>query len=116
MTTERAAPAINPYSDYAASPFAPIQMPVWQPNRALAQSKVQAPGIILQIYGGVLILAGLACAIGLPFLLLSATGPLLQRWFTYTHAQASPYRLYALSNLGSLLGLVSYPFVFKSSD
>lgn len=59
------------------------------------------------------ILRVLAISVGLPFLLLSATGPLLQRWFTYTDPQASPYRLYALSNLGSLLGLVSYPFVFE---
>jgi hypothetical protein len=55
----------------------------------------------------VLLLLG---TIGAPFLLVSASGPLLQHWFNRTHPTLSPYRLYALSNLGSLLGLVSYPF------
>ena len=46
-------------------------------------------------------------------LLLATTGPLLQSWFTRTHPGRSPYRLYALSNLGSLLGLLSYPFLIE---
>ena len=53
----------------------------------------------------------LAWHVGLPYLLLSATGPLLQVWFSRAFPGESPYRLYALSNLGSLLGLVTYPFV-----
>ena len=53
----------------------------------------------------------LAWHVGLPYLLLSATGPLLQVWFARAFPGESPYRLYALSNLGSLLGLVTYPFV-----
>ena len=52
----------------------------------------------------------LVVTIGVPFLLVSASGPLLQHWFSRVHSTASPYRLFALSNLGSLLGLVSYPF------
>jgi hypothetical protein len=52
----------------------------------------------------------LLVTIGAPFLLVSASGPLLQHWFNRVHPTVSPYRLYALSNLGSLLGLVSYPF------
>ena len=59
------------------------------------------------------ILALLAFTIGPPFLVLSATGPLLQSWYARTNPGASPYRLYALSNLGSLLGLVSYPFALE---
>lgn len=51
--------------------------------------------------------------VGLPYFLLSATGPLLQRWFSDTHEQQSPYRLYALSNAGSLLALLSYPFLVE---
>ncbi len=54
----------------------------------------------------------LAC-IGLPYFLLSATGPLVQCWFSRTHSGRSPYRLYALSNIGSLLALISYPFAFE---
>ena len=53
----------------------------------------------------------LLASIGLPFLLLSTTAPLLQRW--YARGGRSPYRLYAVSNLGSLLGLLSYPFVIE---
>jgi hypothetical protein len=48
--------------------------------------------------------------IGLPYLLLSATGPLLQVWHHRAVPSESPYWLYALSNTGSLLGLLSYPF------
>ena len=48
-------------------------------------------------------------AIGLPFLLLSATSPLMQHWFATAGPKRLPYRLYALSNAGSLLGLLSYP-------
>ncbi len=51
--------------------------------------------------------------VGLPYLLLSSTGPLVQRWFTEAHPGRSPYRLYALSNTGSLLALLSYPIVFE---
>ncbi len=48
--------------------------------------------------------------IGLPYLLLSATGPLLQVWHHRVVPSESPYWLYALSNTGSLLGLLAYPF------
>ncbi len=48
-------------------------------------------------------------AIGLPFFLLSATSPLMQHWFAQAEPKRLPYRLYALSNAGSLLGLLSYP-------
>jgi uncharacterized membrane protein YdcZ (DUF606 family) len=54
----------------------------------------------------------LAMTVGLPIFLLSTTSPLLQSWFSRTQEQ-SPYRLYALSNLGSLLGLVTYPVLFE---
>lgn len=53
----------------------------------------------------------LTISVGLPFLVLSTTGPLLQRWFSRSHPEQSPYRLYALSNLGSLLALISYPLL-----
>jgi hypothetical protein len=51
--------------------------------------------------------------VGVPFALLSATGPLLSRWFSCSFPARSPYRLYALSNAGSLLALLSYPFVIE---
>ena len=51
--------------------------------------------------------------VGLPFIVISASGPLIQHWFFSASKGASPYRLYAVSNLGSLLGLLSYPFLFE---
>lgn len=58
------------------------------------------------------ILAFLGASLGLPYLLLAANGPLLQRWFSLRSPRA-PWRLYALSNLGSLFGLLSYPFLVE---
>ena len=45
--------------------------------------------------------------VGLPFIVISASGPLIQHWFFSASNGASPYRLYAVSNFGSLLGLLS---------
>lgn len=59
------------------------------------------------------ILLLLTTTIGLPYFVLSATGPLIQRWFSLTFPGRSPYRLYALSNAGSLLALLSYPLFFE---
>jgi hypothetical protein len=61
----------------------------------------------------ILILRFLFAAIGLPFFLLSSTGPLVQHWFSQKNPGVSPYRLYSLSNLGSLLGLLSYPLLLE---
>src|SRR5919107_4927015 len=57
----------------------------------------------------------LTLSLGAPFVLLSSTGPLLQVWFSKTtHPDAHrPYFLYAASNLGSLLALLSYPFLLE---
>jgi hypothetical protein len=59
------------------------------------------------------ILQLLAVTVAIPFSLLSTTGPLLQNWFSRTQTGNSPYRLYALSNAGSLLGLLTYPFLLE---
>ncbi len=53
----------------------------------------------------------LLVCVGGPYVVLSATAPLLQSWFARAQPGRSPYRLYALSNAGSLLGLFAYPFV-----
>src|SRR5271169_6372424 len=53
------------------------------------------------------IFALLLASIGLPFFILSANGPLLQAWFAQSYRGNSPYRLYALSNVGSFLALVT---------
>ena len=59
------------------------------------------------------LLALLTVCVGLPYFVLSATAPLLQSWFARDYRDVSPYRLYSLSNLGSLLALMSYPFVVE---
>src|SRR5262249_38478878 len=53
----------------------------------------------------------LAATIGMPFFLLSSTSPLLQAW--YSRSSSAPYRLYALSNAGSMLALLSYPVIVE---
>jgi len=55
------------------------------------------------------ILVLLFATVGLPYTLLSATSPLLQAWFVRARHGAIPYRLFALSNFGSMLALLSYP-------
>jgi protein-L-isoaspartate O-methyltransferase len=59
------------------------------------------------------ILLLLAACLGLPYLALAAAAPLMQAWFSRAHPGVSPYRLYALSNAGSFLALVSYPFAVE---
>lgn len=59
------------------------------------------------------ILLLLTVCVGLPYFTLSATGPLFQAWFGRLMPSVSPYRLYALSNVGSLLALLSYPFLVE---
>lgn len=59
------------------------------------------------------ILALLAATIGLPYVVLSATSPLVQTWFARVHPQRDPYRLFALSNTASLAALLCYPFLVE---
>ncbi|WP_260736116.1 fused MFS/spermidine synthase [Tunturiibacter lichenicola] len=60
------------------------------------------------------IFVALTLTIGLPFLLLSSTSPLLQIWFLRANGGGTiPYRLFALSNAGSLLALIAYPFIVE---
>jgi hypothetical protein len=61
------------------------------------------------------ILWTLLLAIGLPFFVISATAPLIQKWFANIghHTSHDPYYLYAASNTGSLLALLSYPFIIE---
>ena len=59
------------------------------------------------------ILTVLAATIGLPYFLLSSTSPLLQAWYVRRSGSGMPYRLFALSNFGSLLALISFPFLVE---
>lgn len=59
------------------------------------------------------ILGLLAATIGLPYFLLSSTSPLLQSWLSRTNSGVVPYRFFALSNVGSMLALLSYPILVE---
>lgn len=55
----------------------------------------------------------LSVSVGLPFFVLSSTGPLLQAWYWRVYGRGSPYRLYSLSNLGSFLSLLAFPALLE---
>ena len=59
------------------------------------------------------ILLLLGATVGLPYFLLSTSSPLLQAWYAAGRAGAKPYRLFALSNAGSMLALVTHPVLVE---
>jgi SAM-dependent methyltransferase/MFS family permease len=59
------------------------------------------------------ILLLLGASVGLPYFLLASTSPLLQAWFSRARPGENPYRLFAVSNLASLLALIGYPFIVE---
>lgn len=59
------------------------------------------------------ILGLLAATVGLPYFLLASTSPLLQSWYSRSNGGAMPYRFFALSNAGSMLGLLTYPVLVE---
>ncbi|MBW2270474.1 MAG: fused MFS/spermidine synthase [Deltaproteobacteria bacterium] len=104
----------------------------WSARRLSARRQVIAQGMLLLAALAVLpivpdagwkpdaednptlrILLLLGAVVGLPYFVLATTSPLLQAWFARAFPTTSPYRLYALSNAGSLVGLLSYPFVIE---
>jgi hypothetical protein len=107
MSTSRLRPALQGLLHLVLLAAALAVLPIlpsagWKP----ADAQFPAPRILM-----------LLCAcVGLPYFVLSSTGPLLQAWFCRLPSLAegrSPYRLYALSNAGSLLGLIGYPFLVE---
>jgi hypothetical protein len=79
-----------------------IMPPAWlRPSGAAGESPLARIFVLLGV------------TVGLPYFALSSTGPLLQRWFSQVIAGRSPYRLFALSNVGSLLALLSYPLCIE---
>ncbi len=75
------------------------------PSEALKPHSANAPTM------GVLLL--LLVTVGFPYFVLASTSPLMQAWAVVTKGATRPYRLYALSNVGSLLALLSYPILFE---
>ena len=59
------------------------------------------------------ILLLLTATVGLPYLLISSTSPLVQAWFARVRPGANPYRLFAVSNFASLLALIGYPLLVE---
>ena len=59
------------------------------------------------------ILALLTICVGLPYIALATTTPLLSRWLAHIAPDLNPVRFFAASNIGSFLGLLSYPFFFE---
>jgi SAM-dependent methyltransferase len=59
------------------------------------------------------ILGLLTFTVGLPYFLLSSTSPLLQSWYSRANGGAMPYRFFALSNAGSMAGLLAYPVLVE---
>lgn len=61
------------------------------------------------------ILLTLLVLVGLPFLVISTTGPLIQKWYSWTNGPRNddPYFIYAASNSGSFIGLLAYPFIIE---
>jgi hypothetical protein len=84
-----------------------IALTVWTGTPILAPASMKPQGDENPV---LLLLVTLMLCVGLPFFIVSTTGPLLQRWHARQASLTRTYRLYALSNVGSLLGLVSYPF------
>ena len=80
------------------------------------ESPLTPTGYMREMFAGqpvLHILVVLALGAGAPFFLLSTTAPVLQHWFRMGTEDESSYRLYALSNIGSLFGLLSYPFLLE---
>ena len=77
-----------------------------------AKSATASSGLIVR-YPAYECLRLLSILIGLPYFLLSSTTPLLQSWYSRVGRTALPYRLFALSNLASLLALLAYPLVLE---
>lgn len=88
----------------------------WMHLIALAASALFLPLAVRPSSGGdptLQILAILTLSAGVPYFVLSSTAPLLQRWFAAAQPDESPWRLYALSNAGSFIALLSYPFAVE---
>ena len=107
------------YPDLIARKLAPIKQ-AWLHTALLLGSCAVLPVIAGEfwkpasdthpIFG---ILALLAGVIGLPYVMLSTTSPMVQTWFARAHPGVNPYRLFALSNVASMLALLSYPFLIE---
>lgn len=84
--------------------FAAVSLPI-EPSDSWKPTGSESPTTYL--------LWMLAVHVGLPYFVLSSTGPLVQAWLSFRDDSDRVYRLYALSNAGSLFALLSYPFLVE---
>ncbi|HET8988894.1 MAG TPA: fused MFS/spermidine synthase [Humibacillus sp.] len=106
ITTTRLGPTLQPPVHLVVLLLPLLGMPVALP------AVVAPPGDSSPVWWLVRVLA---LTIGLPFVVVAATGPLVQRWYAWLGGPRSedPYFIFAASNLGSFVGLLSYPFVIE---
>lgn len=106
LSTRRLGPRRQPWLHLVLLAAPLVALPVALPDDTAPPSDGEPALWLLRV---------LLLAAGLPFALLATTGPLLQRWFSWTaHPRAAdPYFLYAASNAGSVVGLLGYPFLLE---
>ena len=101
----------------AHTPRWPVWLHLALLTAAVSLALVRDPAVFLPAaaYSPVLgIFANLTRSLGLPFLLLASTSPLLQVWFVRVEHRPVPYHLFAVSNVASLLALLLYPSVIET--
>ena len=105
-STRRLGPRWQPRMHWVVLLLPLVALPLALPSQAAPPADASPTLWLLRV---------LAVMIGLPFLVLSTTGPLLQRWYAWTDGPRSqdPYFLFAASNLGSFGGLLAYPFLVE---
>ncbi|MDF1841713.1 MAG: fused MFS/spermidine synthase [Rubripirellula sp.] len=97
-------PSTQAFTHLALLSIAALTLPI-EPSDTWKPTGTESPLIHL--------LWMLTAHVGLPYFVLSSTGPLAQAWLSYHDQSQRVYRLYALSNAGSLAALLSYPFVVE---
>lgn len=106
LTTRRVGPRRHPWLHLALLVAPLVALPVALPDEPAPPPDSEPALWLLRV---------LLLAAGLPFALLATTGPLLQRWLSWSgHPRADdPYVLYAASNAGSVVGLLGYPLLVE---
>ena len=106
VTTRRLGPRWQPPIHLLALMAPLVVLPVALPAQAVPGAET-SPVLWL--------LRTLTLMIGLPFVVISTSGPLLQRWYSWSGGPRAedPYFLFAASNVGSFVGLLAYPFVIE---
>ena len=106
------------YAHWISATFSPIRQAVI--HIALLTAAILTLGIhvrpgpaAVSYHPALTVFRVLTTVIGLPYLVLSATTPLLTAWYAGSFESSSPYRLFALSNFASLLALASYPLLIE---